>query len=78
MQVHSPIIISLQRPLAVFANGWRHLNRRTWTTYRPEKHYMRGPGPKCREKQARLSIASSTPAHEISPLVLSLKLGQAN
>jgi len=20
--------------------------------YRPERHYMRGPGPKCREKQS--------------------------
>ena len=22
--------------------------------YRPELHYMRGPGPKCREKRAQL------------------------
>ena len=22
-----------------------------FTTYRPERHYMRGPGPKCREKR---------------------------
>jgi hypothetical protein len=27
-------------------------------TYRPEKHYMRGPGPKWREKHARDAAAS--------------------
>lgn len=26
-------------------------------TYRPERHYMRGPGPKCREKHAARTIA---------------------
>ena len=24
-----------------------------WTAYNPERHYMRGPGPKRREKHAR-------------------------
>jgi len=24
-----------------------------WTAYNPERHYMRGPGPKWREKHAR-------------------------
>jgi hypothetical protein len=28
--------------------------------YRPEQHYMRGPGPKWREKRARAALA---PAH---------------
>jgi len=28
-----------------------------WTAYNPERHYMRGPGPKWREKQASLRIA---------------------
>ena len=27
---------------------------RVATTYRPEKHYMQGPGPKCRRKRARV------------------------
>jgi hypothetical protein len=26
--------------------------------YRPERHYMRGPGPKCREKLGFTSIVS--------------------
>jgi hypothetical protein len=36
---------------------WKHLLNSWWSPlarwlrpYRPEKHYMRGPGPKCREK----------------------------
>ena len=29
-----------------------------WTTYNPERHYMRGPGPKWREKHASLRIAN--------------------
>jgi hypothetical protein len=27
--------------------------------YHPEKHYMRGPGPKCREKQVRRGQAAA-------------------
>ena len=30
------------------------LLKRLFDPYRPELHYMRGPGPKWREKQARL------------------------
>lgn len=41
------------KPWVVLADAWR-----TWLAdwrnpYRPEKHYMRGPGPKWREKHAR-------------------------
>jgi hypothetical protein len=36
------------RPSAMLANARRSLNGAG--TYRPERHYMRGPGPKCREK----------------------------
>lgn len=32
---------------------WRVLKQRLFERYRPERHYMRGPGPKCREKQQR-------------------------
>ena len=28
-----------------------------WTTYNPERHYMRGPGPKWHEKHAIVRIA---------------------
>lgn len=31
---------------------WRRPLARLFDPYRPELHYMRGPGPKCREKQA--------------------------
>ena len=30
--------------------------------YRPELHYMRGPGPKCRERQDRAREAQPAPA----------------
>jgi len=30
---------------------WRGLMRDLFNNYRPEQHYMRGPGPKCRAKQ---------------------------
>ena len=30
---------------------WHRARARLMHPYRPERHYMRGPGPKCREKQ---------------------------
>jgi hypothetical protein len=35
------------------ARRWRWLRPSLIDPYRPERHYMRGPGPKWREKQAR-------------------------
>jgi hypothetical protein len=40
-------------------NSLRRLLRALWTTmfsepYRPERHYMRGPGPACARKHSRL------------------------
>jgi hypothetical protein len=32
------------------AEAWRELRKGFLETYRPELHYMRGPGPKWREK----------------------------
>ena len=32
------------------AQRWRREMARLFDPYRPECHYMRGPGPKCREK----------------------------
>jgi len=32
------------------AEAWRQLRKAFLDTYRPELHYMRGPGPKWREK----------------------------
>lgn len=37
------------RPLARF---WAGLMKDLFDPYRPERHYMRGPGPKWREKHA--------------------------
>lgn len=37
----------------MFADMWRTLRRDLFGSYRPELHYMRGPGPKWREKHAR-------------------------
>jgi hypothetical protein len=41
----------LRRSAMALAEGCRKLVGET--TYRPEKHYMRGPGPKWRAKYAR-------------------------
>ena len=38
--------------LGAAARCWRRDMVRLFDPYRPELHYMRGPGPKCREKQA--------------------------
>jgi hypothetical protein len=35
------------------ARRWRWLTSSLFDPYRPELHYMRGPGPKWREKHAR-------------------------
>jgi hypothetical protein len=34
---------------------WRQFFVRAFDPYRPELHYMRGPGPACRAKQTALS-----------------------
>jgi hypothetical protein len=38
------------RGLDVAAQRWRWLRSSLFDPYRPELHYMRGPGPKWREK----------------------------
>lgn len=38
------------------ARTWRHLHKTFVESYRPELHYMRGPGPKSREKQCAVQI----------------------
>jgi hypothetical protein len=38
------------RSLDVVAHRWRWLKTSLFDSYRPELHYMRGPGPKWREK----------------------------
>jgi hypothetical protein len=44
---------TLARGLDGAARRWRWLTISLFGPYRPERHYMRGPGPKWREKHAR-------------------------
>ena len=37
------------RSLNALKRRWRWLRTSPLDSYRPELHYMRGPGPKCRE-----------------------------
>jgi hypothetical protein len=41
------------RGLDVVMRRWRWLRTSLFDPYRPELHYMRGPGPKWREKHGR-------------------------
>jgi len=38
--------------MSALKNRWRELVRALNDPYRPELHYMRGPGPKYQEKRA--------------------------
>jgi hypothetical protein len=40
----------LRQPLAFVANKWQKLVQVASNPYRPELHYMRGPGPKWHAK----------------------------
>jgi hypothetical protein len=45
--------LALARGHDAAARRWRWLTTSLLDPYRPERHYMRGPGPKWREKHAR-------------------------
>lgn len=45
------------RPFAEFKAFWQHFFARAFNPYRPELHYMRGPGPAWRAKHMALSPA---------------------
>jgi hypothetical protein len=47
-------------PLAEVRAFWRQLFDRAFNPYRPELHYMRGPGPAWRAKQMGSSHLHST------------------
>jgi hypothetical protein len=47
---------SLGRVLGTTARLWRRLAASLVHPYRPELHYMRGPGPKWREKHAQETL----------------------
>ena len=42
----------------VVADLWRTVTSDLFNEYRPERHYMRGPGPKWRAKHARNSVTA--------------------
>jgi hypothetical protein len=44
---------------------WRQFFVRAFDPYRPELHYMRGPGPACRARQMALSPAVQSMVVEI-------------
>jgi hypothetical protein len=48
-----------------FKGFWRQFFAKTFDPYRPELHYMRGPGPACRAKQMALSPAVQAMVAEI-------------
>jgi hypothetical protein len=51
--------------LAGFGAFWRQFFVRAFDPYRPELHYMRGPGPACRARQRALSPAVQAMVSEI-------------
>ena len=51
--VKSPLQVRVLGPLREF---WSGLTSNVFGSYRPELHYMRGPGPKWREKHAYVSV----------------------
>ena len=48
------------KPFAEIRSYWRQFFARAFDPYRPELHYMRGPGPACRAKQASSSHRHSS------------------
>jgi hypothetical protein len=40
------------------ADLWRTVTSDLFNEYRPERHYMRGPGPKWRAKHARSTVTA--------------------
>jgi len=42
------------RCLTVLGMAWRRVATSLFVAYRPERHYMRGPGPKWHERNSRL------------------------
>jgi hypothetical protein len=52
-------------PFAGIRLFWHQMSTRAFDRYRPELHYMRGPGPACRAKQMALSPAVQSMLSEI-------------
>jgi len=56
-------IVFAPASLEPLVNIWRTLMHGIVDPYRPELHYMRGPGPKWREKHARVTSLLSISHH---------------
>lgn len=56
---------SIGRPLVyrTVAQAWQQLHCTLFDDYRPELHYMRGPGPKSREKNGIPTADRSSAVH---------------
>ena len=50
MSAATATFMPLFRRLDRIVTGWHRLVERACDSYRPERHYMRGPGPKWRAK----------------------------
>jgi hypothetical protein len=57
------VVFSAAR-LVAMVEIWRTLKKRIFDPYRPELHYMRGPGPKWREKHAHAGSIRSMSRHQ--------------
>jgi hypothetical protein len=55
MNIRSSLIVAILKARAAMANTWWTLMGDQADRYRPEAHYMRGPGPRWREKHAQVS-----------------------
>ena len=53
------------RPFGEIGGFWRQFLARAFNPYRPELHYMRGPGPAWRAKHKAVSPAVQTMVAEI-------------
>ena len=50
MSAAQATFMPLFRHLDLIVAGWQRLIERVTDSYRPERHYMRGPGPKWHAK----------------------------
>jgi len=50
--LHPPATRTSRRLCAGLAAAWRNMTHDLFDAYRPERHYMRGPGPKWHAKHA--------------------------
>jgi hypothetical protein len=57
-------VVFLAACLVAMVEIWRTLKKGIFDPYRPELHYMRGPGPKWREKHAHAGSIRSMSRHQ--------------